>query len=123
MASDGDEPTEEWTEAERASQELNIDVFTADLESRYMAVKHEKEALKEERTKDQALLTELQTKIKSLQETLMTQETELATAKRESSTLREENENRLAEEKTQQERMNRMEAEADNLREEIRLVF
>lgn len=122
MASDGDEPTEEWTEAERASQELNVDAFTADLESRYMAVKHEKETLEEERAKDQSLLTELQAKVKSQQESLMTLETELATAKRESNTLREENENRLAAEKTQQERMNRMEAEADNLREEIRLV-
>jgi peptidoglycan hydrolase CwlO-like protein len=120
MASDGNAPTEEWTEAERASRELNRDAFTADLESRYVAVKHEKESLEQGRTKDQALLTELQTKTKSLQESLMARETELAKAKRESSRLREEKENRLAEDKTQQERMNRMEAEADNLREEIR---
>jgi chromosome segregation ATPase len=119
MASDGNAPTE-WTEAERASRELIRDAFTADLESRYVAVKHEKEALEQERTKDQARLTELQTKTESLQESLMARETELATAKRETNLLRQEKENWLAEDKTQHERMNRMEAEADNLREEIR---
>jgi chromosome segregation ATPase len=119
MASDGNAPTE-WTEAERASRELVRDAFTADLESRYVAVKHEKEALEEVRTKDQARLTELQTETKTLQESLMARETELATAKRESNRLRQEKETLLAEDKTQQERTDRMKAEADNLREEIR---
>lgn len=120
MPSESEEAIVEWDEAARAAQEINADAIYADLESRYMTMKQEKESLEEEKNRDQAKLAELQAQTKSLQESLFERETELAAAKREGNALRDLEESQLTGEKTQQERMSRLEAEADNLREEIR---
>jgi len=122
MATDGDPTDADFSEALRASRESIANAFAVDLETRYMVLKKEKESLEEERTKHQAQLFELLEKSKTLEDTLLARDAELAAAKRDKNTLQEETVNHAEEKKTQQERMNRMEAEADSLREESRYV-
>lgn len=120
MASDGEPTDTAFNEAIRGSQASIADAFAGDLETRYMALKKEKDSLEEEKTKQHAQIAELQAQSKTLQDTLLERNAELAAAKRDKNTLQDKSANHAAEETAQQERLSRMEAEADNLREEIR---
>lgn len=122
MSSDGEPSEAAFSEAIRGSQETIADAIASDLETRYMALKKEKDSLQEEKIKQDKIILELSQKSKALEDTVLERDAELAAAKREKNTLQEKNATHEAEEKIKQERMSRMEAEADNLREEIRCV-
>lgn len=120
MASDGEPTDTALSEAIADSQATIANAFAGDLETRYMTLKKKKDSLQDSNKKQESEITELQAQAKSLQDALLEREVELSAAKRDKTTLQEQSVNREAAEKAQKERMSRMEAEADNLREEIR---
>lgn len=120
MASDGEPTDTALSEAIAESQATIAHAFAGDLETRYMTLKKEKNSLYDSNKKQESQIAELQAQAKSLQNALLERDAELSAVKREKNTLQEQSANREAAEKSQQERMSRMEAEADNLREEIR---
>jgi chromosome segregation ATPase len=116
MASDGEPSDTALSEAIAESRTAVASAFAGDLEARYMALKKEKDSLEETKQTQEE-------KIAGLQASLLQRDAELAATKRDKNTLQENSTNHAAEGKARQERMSRMEAEADSLREEIRYEY
>ena len=124
QAMDVDAPAGASTEdnARKEAEALNVEAAVEELESKHALLLEEHEAAKEQlesKTKD---LSASQTQVKKLNDEKLLLEQQLAEAKRTAQAAGDSNKTVEQEQKSQKERMDRMEAEADSLREEIRYV-
>ena len=110
-------PQEEQEEdtAMMSSEQLNSQAFLADIESRYVQLQQEKADLEEAAAAKDSTIQQLRASQQELQQNLMAKESELANAQRESLMQKEQRETVQAENQTKQERMDRMQAEADTM--------
>lgn len=108
--------------ARKEAEAMNVEAAVEELESKHALLQEEHEAAKaqlESKAKD---LSVSQTQVKKLTDEKLQLEQQLAEAKRTAQAAIDGNKTVEQAQKSQKERMDRMEAEADSLREEIRCV-
>jgi len=105
--------------ARKDAESMNVQAFAEELESKYAILEEEHETCKDQLEARAKELRETHDQVKMLNEEKLQLEKQLAEAKRLAQTIGEGNKTTEQERTAQKERIDRLEAEGDSLREEI----
>jgi chromosome segregation ATPase len=108
--------------ARAANEELNQSVRFADLEQKYVDLQKDRQVWFDKAKAGDDRLETFESEKETMQATILELRSTLSAAKTELSLEKDKTGAANSESKSQQERSSRLEAEADNLREEIRYV-
>ena len=122
QAMETDAPSTE-EQARQEAEALNVEAAVEELESKHAMLQEEHETAREQLERTTKDLSASQAQVTKLNEEKLQLEQQFAEAKRVALTAGEGNKTLEQEQKNQKERMDRMEAEADSLREEIRCAL